>query len=96
MMHWKNDVDEFDGIMSVCDCPLNHGRTCRDTSPGDCQLWEQHVARNADALISLGYKEWRKAHKRGHTVQISQEEQLRQIEDALVDDPRAERSLYGT
>lgn len=78
-----NDVDAFDGITSICDCPLNHGRTCRDTSTGDCQLWEQHVAHRADVLIALGGVEWKRLRRR--RIPIAPE-QLRKIEDSLVSD----------
>lgn len=58
--------------------------------------FEERVSANADALIALGLKEWRKMHKRGYTLRMSQEEQLRRAEAALLEDSGAKENPYGT
>ena len=57
---------------------------------------EKSVAANADALIALGIREWRKMRKRGYTLRMSQEEQLRRAEEALLEDAGAKENPYGT
>lgn len=54
----------------------------------DLEEFEKRVSANADALISVGLKEWyrtRRKHKPSKKKK-GQEDQLREIEDKLVED----------
>lgn len=58
--------------------------------------FEEKVSANADALIALGLREWRKMRKRGYTLRMSQEEQLRRAEESLLEDAGAKENPYGS
>jgi len=49
---------------------------------------EERVSANADALISVGLKEWYRTRRKGRPPKKKkgQEDQLREIEDKLVED----------
>ena len=50
--------------------------------------FEKRVSANADALISVGLKEWYRTRRKGKPPKKKkgQEDQLREIEDKLVED----------
>lgn len=50
----------------------------------DLQIFEERIAHNADTLIALGKAAWKKNRKRN--TRVGQEEQLRRIEESLVND----------
>jgi len=49
-------------------------------------ITEQEISKNADKLIELGYKKWRKQRKQPlpEKKYPTQEDQLRDIEDSLI------------
>lgn len=56
------------------------------TDTEDLVAFEKRVSANADALIALGLKEWRKMHRKEYTLRMSQMEQLRRAEEQLLED----------
>lgn len=47
---------------------------------------QERISANADSLIAMGYKEWRKRHKRKLKRFITQEDRVRDIEESLIQD----------
>lgn len=54
----------------------------------DIEVFKKRVKANADALIALGKDEWvRTRRKKKKPRKKSQEDQLKEIEDGLIDSP---------
>ena len=53
---------------------------------GCSYLFNKRIKQNVDSLIEMGGKEWYRTRRRGKKKQISQEDQLREIEDKLVEE----------
>lgn len=57
----------------------------------DIEVFEKKVKANADTLVAMGKEEWvRTRRKKKKPRKKSQEDQLKEIEDALVDTPMKE------
>ncbi len=77
-------------MKQTCDCELNYGNAClhpTDYATTGCNhQFNKRIKQNADSLIEMGGKEWYRNRRRGKKTQISQEDQLREIEDKLLEE----------
>ena len=77
-------------MKQTCDCELNCGNACIHPTDyatiGCSHLFNKRIKQNADSLIEMGGREWYRTRRRGKKKQISQEDQLREIEDKLVEE----------